>query len=357
MAESETNRFKLEYRVLELRVAAEAIKAYYQALTTQASIDQYQDLLRAGQEDLREAQLRLKTGKATRADVLELEVKLLETQQKLSKARADYQVALSGLRTLTGLDDAEDLLLTQHYPLQDVKGDLQQLLGEAQGQRPLLAYLREETNYQQLRVRVEKGKRLPQLSLVARYGWQAPQFLGQSKDWLVLLKASISMGNSTLSYGEQRTQTFANIFAFPSQAITGPRNFSFSVRSMQFTMFDGSSNRVQLEEARADRNLANDRLQESQRQTYFDVKDAWAKKADSEARLATAQKQITLAKELVKINRTKYGLGLTPVVEVFKARAALGEAKVNFITAQNDQAIALGGLYQAMGRELVFGER
>jgi outer membrane protein len=351
-AQSETQRSEWEYRVRELAVAAEAIKAYYQALTTQATISQYEALLKAGLEDLQEAQQRLEAGKATRAEVLELEVRVLETRQKLSKAQADYQVALSGLRKLTGLDEAENLRLMEHYPLPDIKGDLPSLLAEAQSQRPLLSYLQEETTYQQYRVQVEKGKRLPQLSLVGRYGWQAPEIMGESKDWLFLVKGSISFGNSTLSYGEQRTETYPNVFAFPTQGLTGPRTFAFSVRSLRYTLFDGSSNKVQLAEAQADRTLAQNRLHESRRQTHYDVRDAWAQKSDSEARLATAKKQITLGEELLTINRTKYGLGLATLVEVFKARAALSEAKVNSHTAKNDQAIALGQLYQAIGREL-----
>jgi outer membrane protein TolC len=353
LAESETRRSELEYQVQELTVAAGAVKAYYQALTTQATIGQYEALLRAGQEDLKEAQDRLTTGKATRADVLELEVKLLETQQKLSKARADYQVALSGVKKLTGLEEAEDVRLAEHYPLQDIKTDLHGLLAEAQSQRPLLTYLQEENNYQQVRMQVEKGKRLPQLSLVGRYGWQSPEVLGLSKEWLLMLRGSISFGNSTLSYAEQRNETYPNIYAFPTQIVTGPRTFAFPVRSLRYTVFDGSSNKVQLAEAKADKTLAENRLQESQRQTSYDVKDACAQKADSEARLATAQKQVTLAEELVKINQTKYGLGLAPLVEVFKARAALAEAKVSGYTAKNDRAIALGQLYQALGRSLM----
>ena len=56
MAESETRRSKSEYQVRELTVAAEAIKAYYQALTAQAAIGQYEALLRAGHEDVQETQ-------------------------------------------------------------------------------------------------------------------------------------------------------------------------------------------------------------------------------------------------------------------------------------------------------------
>ncbi|MFZ2087832.1 MAG: TolC family protein [Desulfobaccales bacterium] len=354
LAESETRRFESEYRVRELTAAAEAIKAYYQTLSAQAAISQYETLLRAGEEDLKEAQNRVAAGKATRADLLEVEVKMLETQQKLSKARADYQVALSGLRKVTGLEETEEVRLAEHYPLQDIKSGLSGLLSEAQEQRPLLAYFQEDAKYQQLKVQMEKGKRLPQLSLVGRYGWQAPEVFGVQKDWLLVLRGSISFGNSTLTLAEQRTETFPNIFAFPTQAVTGPRTFAFPVRSLRYTIFDGSSNKVDMEEAKAEKTLAESRLKESQRQTNLEVKDAWAQKADSEARLTTAQKQIALAEELVKINQTKYGLGLTPLVEVFKARASLAEAKVSRVAAKNDQAIALGQLYQALGRSLVF---
>ncbi len=116
MAESETRRSESEYRARELNVAAEAIKAYYQALTAQATIGQYEALLRAGHEDLKEAQERLNAGKATRADVLDLEVKLLEAEQKFSKARADYQVAISNLKKLTGVEEAEQVHLAEALP-------------------------------------------------------------------------------------------------------------------------------------------------------------------------------------------------------------------------------------------------
>ncbi len=356
LADTESHRFDWEYRVRAANAAVEAIQAYYQALTAQQTIQQYGALLKAGEEDLREGQARLTAGMATRADVLELEVKLLETRQKYSKALAAYQVALSGVKKLTGLPDELELLLSRHYPLPDFRESLPQLLDEGQTRRPLMAYHREDTRYNQLRVEVEKGKRLPQLSLVARQEWENPDALFKGKkDWIVLLKGTISLGNTTLSYNEQRVELFPNLYAFPGPLRTA-RTYAFSVRTLKYSIFDRSSNRVQLEEARADRELSNNRWQEAQRQAYYDVKDAWAQKEDSLARQKTAQKQIALAEELVKINRTKYGLGLATLVEVFKARASLTEAQVSLATATNDHAIALGNLYRAAGRNLTFRE-
>jgi outer membrane protein TolC len=48
LADSETRRQEYEYLYRKLGVAVEAIKAYYQALTAQAGIQQYEALLRQG---------------------------------------------------------------------------------------------------------------------------------------------------------------------------------------------------------------------------------------------------------------------------------------------------------------------
>ena len=174
-----------------------------------------------------------------------------------------------------------------------------------------------------------------------------------------MLKASVSLGNTTLSYNEQRTELYPNIYAFPVDPfnpLTPLRTFAFSVRQAKYSIFDRSDNKVELEEAKATRELAQNRWLQLQRQVYYDVKDAHAQMEDGGARMETAKKQITLAQELVQITRTKYGAGLATLADVYKARADLAEAEVNLATAQNDRAVALAKLYQALGRDLIFRE-
>jgi outer membrane protein TolC len=357
LAESETRRSEFLYLTRKLGVAADAIKAYYQSLTAQETIRQYETLARHGEEDLREASARLEVGKGTRVEVLELSVKLLEVQQKLGKARAQYQVEISNLRKLTGLDGDEPLSLVPGFPLLDIRSGLPELISEAQVSRPDLKYGREDETYNQLRTDIEAGKRYPKLSLVARQEWENPSFWTGKKDWLVMLKASITFGNSTMSYSEQRSEQYPNIYAYPALPPPygpGQRTYAFSQRSWQYTLFDKSSNRVELEEARVGRDLAHDRLMQTSRQVYYDIKNALAQKEDSAARMTTAKKQIEMARELVGILRTKYGVGYATLAEVFKARATLAEAEVSLATAQNDQAVALGKLYQVLGRDLTY---
>jgi len=352
LAETDTRKQEKDYQARRLAVAAEAISAFYQVLSGQALVKNYEALLRQGEEDLREAQARQAAGTGTRLEVLELSVKVLEVQQKLSKAKAQQQVQQAALRKVTGVEEQTPLMLHREFPLQDIRGDLHSLLNEAQSRRPDLASGREEIAYQQLKTDIEKGKRWPQLSLVARYEWEDPQLFQGRKDWLVFLKASISLGNSTVSYDEQRNQIYPNVFAFPPPPGQRAQTFAFSTRTLKYSIFDRSSNKVEVEEARATRDLAQRRWQQLRRQVDQDVKEAHALKEDSANRLETARKQIIMARELVEINRTKYAAGLATLSEVFKARTALTEAEVSLATARNDQAAALGKLYQALGREL-----
>ena len=356
LAESETRRQEHEYLFRKLGVAAQAIKAYYQTLTAQAVIQQYEALLRRGEEDLREANAKLEAGKSTRLEVLELSVKLLEVQQKLSKARASYQVELSNLKKLTGLKEEEHLSLARQHPLLDIKTEPANLFSEAQTHRPDLKYSKEDVTYNQLRSDIERGKRWPQLSVVARYEWEDPALMAGRKDWMVFLKAAVSMENTTMSYTEQRNELYPNAYAFPTQPGVPGRIYAFPMRQWKYSIFDRSSNKVELEEARAAAGLSQNRWDQLQRQVYYDVKDAMAQKEDSEARMLTARKQIVMAQELLEITRTKYGVGYATLADVFKARSTLAEAQVSLTTAENDKAVALGKLYQALGRDLMFQE-
>lgn len=357
LAESETSRWEQEYLSRQLAVAAESIKAYYEGLTAQATIQQYEALLRRGEEDLREAQARLDAGRGTRVEVLDLSVKLLEVQQRLSKARADFQVRRSAIKRLIGLEEDAPVSLARQYPLLDIPSDPAELFTEAQTRRPDLKASREQVTYNQLKTDIERGKRWPQLSLVARHEWEDPSAFTGKKDWLVMLKASVSLGNTTMSYNEQRNELYPNPYAFPAPAGYPQQIYAFSVRQWKYSIFDRSSNKVELEEARAERDLSQNRWLQLRRQIYYDVQDAASQKADSAARRVTAQKQITMAQEVVNITRTKYGVGMATLAEVFKARATLAEAEVNLATAQNDHAIALGKLYQSLGRTLMLREQ
>jgi outer membrane protein TolC len=354
LAESETRRQESEYIIYRQSVSTEVTKSYYQTLSAQGTVDQYESLLRQGEEDVREAQTRLEAGTSSRMEVLEASSRLLEVQQKLSKARAEHQVALTELKKVLGLEGDESLRLANEMPISDIKVDFDTLIHEATGNRPQIKYFAEDVTYNQLKTNIEKGKQRPQLSLVAFHQWQSPVVFESNRNFAILLKASFSWENSTLSFQESRNQIYPNAYAYPTYPGSPPLStYYFPVRTLKYSLFDKSSNKVDLEKSQSDRDLAQDRWHREQNNLAAELKTTLIQKQESLSRLDLAKKQIVMSEELVDINKTKYRTGLATVADVLKARTALVEARVNLLTAQKDFAVSLAQLYRLLGRNLL----
>ncbi|MGQ9920861.1 MAG: TolC family protein [Desulfobacca sp.] len=121
---------------------------------------------------------------------------------------------------------------------------------------------------------------------------------------------------------------------------------------MKYSLFDNSSNKVELEKARSDRELAYDRWRQEQLGLSAELKAVLTQKQESAARMDWAKKQIGMAEEMVAISRNKYRSGLATVADVLQARSTLAEANINLIDAKRDFAIALVQLHRMLGRNL-----
>jgi outer membrane protein len=353
-ADSEIHRQELEFTILQQRIAIEATKAYFQTLSSQGMVEQYQALLQQGDEDLREVQTRKVAGTSSKMEALEIETRLLDIQQKLSKSKAEHQADLTGLKKILGLEGDEDIRLIDELPIPDIKGNFETLLGEAQVKRPELQYFAENLRYNQLKNDIEKGKQKPQLSLVAYRETQSPQVYQSNKNFAVMLKASFSWGNSTLSFQESRNQIYPNSYAYPQYSGAPPlATYYFPVRTIKYSLFDNSSNRVYLEKAQSDRDLAQDRWTKEKQNLAGDLKSTIAQKRESLTRIDIAKKQIAMAEELVDINRTKYRTGLVTLSDVLKARFTLTEARINLLNAKKDFAVSTAELHRILGRNIV----
>jgi len=353
-ADSEIRRQELEFTIYRQRITIEAIKAYFQALSTQEIVEQYKALLQQCEEDLREVQTRQAAGTSSIMESLETETRLLDAQQKLSKSKAEQQADLTGLKRILVLEGDEDIRLVDELPISDIKGDLKTLLSEAQVKRPELQYLAEDLRYNQLKYDIEKGKQKPQLSLVAYHEWQSPQVFQSNRNFAVLLKASFSWGNSTLNYQESRNQIYPNAYAYPqypgSPALA---TYYFPMRTIKYSLFDNSSNKVDIEKARSDHDLSQDRWTRDQQNLAEELKSTISQKRESLTRIVIAKKQIAIAEELVDIRKTKYRTGLVTLSDILKARITLTEARINLINAKKDFAVAMAKLHMILGRNLL----
>ncbi|MGQ9920678.1 MAG: TolC family protein, partial [Desulfobacca sp.] len=188
LAESEIRRQGYEYAIYYQRTTTEATRAYFQTLSSQGAVEQYEALQKKSEEELQEAETRLRSGLISRFELLEAGNRLLDIRQKLSKARADHQVNMANLRKILGLEGDESLRLLDEMPIADISPEFDLLVSEAKTKRPELRYITEDVKYNQLRTDIERGKQRPQFSLVAGHEWQSPQVFEINKNFYFMLK-------------------------------------------------------------------------------------------------------------------------------------------------------------------------
>jgi outer membrane protein len=346
LGKRETRRAKYDYLQQVMGVQEDTIRDYYRLLSAQENLRYYQKLDGQAEKTVDLLNEEFRIGAVIRVDVLEAETEWNEIKYKLIKAQGDLQAAMSSLNERIGGDPGIRTQVVKEFPFQPLKGDIEKFIARALKNRPDLLYEKEDVEFNRLMVKLNKSKRLPSLSLRGSYGWEGDDFPGEDRDWSVMLTLSFSLHDTTLGSSVSQNRIFENPFNFV------PETQDFDVRGVNLSVFDGSSNSVNLERARADYRQASNRLEQLKRAIVKEVRNAFNKIQESEATIQTTRKSIEYAGEKLKILEERLTLKEATELEVLEARVELVDAKVRNLQAQYERSVAVASLYKAIGREL-----
>ncbi len=125
-------------------------------------------------------------------------------------------------------------------------------------------------------------------------------------------------------------------------------NAAFNL-NLQVPIFDGLSKHYQLQQKRIalDKILNNKNLLEQS--IDLEVKQADVSMTNALETLVTHQRNIDLAKEVVRVSRIKYKEGVGSNIEVINAESSMKEAQTNYYAALYDLLIAKVDLQKALG--------
>jgi len=126
--------------------------------------------------------------------------------------------------------------------------------------------------------------------------------------------------------------------------------------NLQLPIFDGMTKHYQLQQKRIaldkinnDRNLLEQAIDLEVRQAAVTITNALET-------LVTHQRNIDLAKEVVRVTKIKYKEGMGTNIEVINAESSLKEAQTNYFAALYDLLIAKVDLQKSLGELLPAGE-
>ncbi|RLE58558.1 MAG: hypothetical protein DRJ35_07695, partial [Thermoprotei archaeon] len=190
----------------------------------------------------------------------------------------------------------------------------------------------------------------PSVSLTGSYSWEGDDFPGEESEWAIMLNLSYSLHNSTLSSALSQNKQYKTTYNFAR------KDSEYDVENVKLSIFDGSSNKVNLKRARADYRLSSNRLAKLERTIIKDVRDAFNKIREAEATIETTSKSIEYAEEKLKILEEKLRLRETTDIDVLEARVQLVDARVKNLQALYERSVAIADLYNATGKRMEWKE-
>ncbi len=125
-------------------------------------------------------------------------------------------------------------------------------------------------------------------------------------------------------------------------------NAAFNL-NLQLPIFDGMSKHYQLQQKRIALDKINNNRALLEQSIDFEVKQANTNLTNSLEALVTHQRNIDLAKEVVRVSKIKYQEGVGSNIEVINAESSLKEAQTNYFAALYDLLIAKVDLQKARG--------
>ena len=350
LGKREIDRAQYDYLQKATGVTEDTIKDYYNLLSAQENLRYYQELHKEAEQTVDLLHKKFRLGAVIWVDVLEGETKLNEIKYELIKAQGDLKVAAASLNERIGLDPGTRSQVVRESPIQPIEGDIEQFISLALRERPDLLYEKENSEFNRLRVKLNKSKQLPSVSIAGSYSWEGDDFPGQQSEWAVMVNLSYSLFDSTLSSDVSQNQLYKTLYNFARE------DAQYDVEGIRLSIFDGSSNKVDLETARAEYRLSSNRLAQLKRTITREVRDAFNKLREAEAIIDITQKSIEFAAEKLKLLEERLNLRETTEIDVLEARVEVVDAKVKNLQALYERSVAIAGLYKAIGKRLEWKE-
>ena len=246
--------------------------------------------------------------KAAGVDLLRTEVRLADIEQRLIRERNVLRIEGFLLASLLGLSRQEQSLQIQgELTLMDVPVTLGEGLAAALGNRQDYQSLRSRVGAQQKQVDIARGERLPELLLRGSYGDR----------W------------ATDSSRHNEVGEIGILLDVP--------------------LFEGGRIGARIRRERSRLGAQQEALRELQLQIQLEVETATSNIESTRARVGVTEKAVEQAKESLRIEREKYGLGKGSITDVLDAQSALLDSQTNYYRALADYNTALAQFRLAVG--------
>jgi outer membrane protein len=315
MAETGRRIQDLDRQSIENALVESVIHAYFQVLAAQDYREIAEESVRTVEEQKRVAEVRHRAGGALRSDLLFVEVRLAQAKEERIRAGNHHELSLSALAVLLSIDPDEPLRLQEERAGRPFPRDYPSGLLQALAHRPELKKVREQVVQSAVALDVARSEYLPRLDAHAKY----------------------YMADPDADFSATRDNWVAGIL-------------------LNWDLFTGFSTRAKVEQAGSllEEMIALDR--KTAQMIQLELKSAYLKLAEAEARLQVARASEAQAEETLLLVKREYEGGSAMITRYLDAELALRRARILAKGAYYDQEKAKASVARGIGFWSIYAE-
>ena len=290
-------------------------KAFYGCLLTQELLKVQEEALDQSQANRDNVLKKYNVGSASGFDKMRADVEYANLQPELISARNNYQSALTGLRTILGLNKDSDIEAQGTFKyekdelLNSSLSDLQDLALE---NRPDLKALNEQKTMASKNVTIARSDFLPKIFFQTDYS-----YLAQRND--------LNFKQDDFSKG-----------------------FTSAV-SIQIPIFSGFKSIRQYQQAKLDKGIMRDTEKQVFDGVAAQVEVAYNKLLEANEKYLSAKETVDLATEALRLANLMYDEGANTQLDVLNSQLALTRARMNSVSSLYDYQVARYELRRVTG--------
>ncbi len=316
MAETGLRIEELDRQSVENGLVESVIHAYFQAMAAHDYLAIAAQSVDTVEEQKRVVEVRYRAGGAKRSDLLSLEVRLAQAREELVRAENNRDLTIAALAILLGLDPDSPLRLLERESIQrsfpkEYASGLQQALAN----RPELRKVRQQIVQSYMALDMARAEVLPKLD-------------GQAR---------VYMDDPDADFQTSRDNWIAGLI-------------------LNWDLFTGLSTPARVSKARSvlDEMIALDR--KTTLSVQLDLKSAYLRLAEAEARLDVMQASVAQAEEGLSLVRKEYEGGSADITRYLEAELALHRARILARSAYYDRERALASVGRGIGYWAAYAE-
>ena len=179
---------ELDHQSTRNALVASVIVAYYDVLLAAEIVQTSRASEETVRAQLKETDAKWKAGVVLKSDVLSLEVRLAEDEERTIRAENGRKLAVAALANLLGADADTDLeLADDDWEVATAPEEYPRALAEALSRRPELMQARRQVEQRALQLSSAQRAFLPRLDAEGRAYWDDPEFSysGDRTNWFV----------------------------------------------------------------------------------------------------------------------------------------------------------------------------